>query len=212
MRWKVISREARRLCIEAWPGFFFLLVGSGALLIPMGISRDTHHGMVLGSLVLQFFGLSIATYGLRRRGILFDRDAPWTATWKWIKSIKRIFQQPKGVEVEVEATVSLSGGSTAEVIISAGKRSLDERVEEIEKQIKELKEAVRKIRIEMSGKIQEVNKAFEVARNQQLKELRELKAQLDRSAVGSFPWEWVGLGWLLVGVLFHIIAELIEGV
>lgn len=203
--------ECRRLWDEARPGLLFVLVLASSLWLPHWILADAASGILMGSLILQLSGLLTAAYGLRRRGLLFDRVAPWTATWNWAKSIERVFRTPTGKTVEIDTVFTASGGSGSVVAVSAsGQKTLERRVDELEERTKKLKEADGKLRDDMTAKIRET-RAFQSTESAQFRtEVGEIQAKLDRTAVGSFPWEWVGLGWLVAGVTFRIVTELLR--
>ena len=202
--------ECRRLLIDAWPGLLFLSVLALSLWLPSRLLGDVASGILIGSLILQFSGLLTAAYGLRKRGVLFDRVPPWTATWNWVRSIKRVFHKPKAVTVEVDAALTAMGGSGVGVTVSAGQKTLEQRIDELEKRIEQLREADRKLRKDMTAKIRAVRDFLTTESKELRTELREVQAKLDRSAVGNFPWEWVGLGWLVAGVSFRIVAEFLR--
>ena len=195
------------MLIEAWPGLLFLSVLALSLWLPSLLLGDTASGVLIGSLILQLSGLLTAAYGLGKRGILFDRVPPWTAIWNWAGSIKRVFRKPKVVTVEVDAALTAMDGSGVGVTVSADQKTLEQRVDELEEQVERLREADRKLREEMTAKVREVRNLLTAESTQLRTELREVQAKLDRSAVGNFPWEWVGLGWLVAGVSFRIVAE-----
>jgi len=200
--------QLRRRTVEAGPGVLFLGVWAVGLWVPLRLMGDPRSGLIVGSLLLQTCGLLAAVYGLRQKGILFDRDSPWIAAVKWFKSLRLIFVRPTPVHATLNAGFGRISGKGLGAAVAAGPLPLEERVQELEKAVEELKKADRKLRSEVMGRISEVVEQFGKETAEVRSELLAVRDQLDRSAVGNFPWEWVGVGWLLIGVISRLGVEI----
>lgn len=199
-------REARRIIGDSAPFALFLSIPILTLIPPLllrnRIPGDLAELYLTLGLSLQLLGVMLTAGALLKKARGYEIRTPGQKFFEALKLIPSIFRKPR----IQQRTAGSSAGASASIgitTIGEGYSSLEGRIVAVERQMRKLdkslnslREDVERMHGEVSGQIKALDRRMVESQHKE----RSIK-------VDSFDFEWVGVGWVILGIISTVVAE-----
>ena len=101
----------------------------------------------------------------------------------------------------------MTGTGSAAESLTVGPLSLEQRVEALERRAEDAEKAMKELGRKHREDIQTLARETGEIRRHASQELKAFKDQVETGLVDGTPWEWVGVSWILLGILAALVAE-----
>jgi len=187
---------------NAWPLWLALagVVVAGG--IGILLSTDPWSRVRYAGTFLQVFGLGTVAFGLSQVRRSFGRPSLLSKALEWFRQIQAAFKPPKHVTVEAKAAGLSIAAGRPRVFVTAGPTTpLDERVALLEQNLRRLQDEFDAHEERITKELRTVNEALTREHQARETEARRISTQLENFAVGGLHLEFIGVFWLVLGVL-----------
>jgi hypothetical protein len=151
---------------------------------------------------LQFSGLVTVAIGISQLRRMFGKTPVLECVGNWFRRLVGIFRKPVTGYANVSQGGAVGGGTGFVTTFTASsKLKLKERVERLEKELKNLKEDHSNKLRDLSCNLSRVETLVHDEGNKRQTGDADISKKLEEVAVGGIHLEMVGLVWLLLGML-----------
>ncbi len=193
-----------QLLREPIPLYVFAGVVLGAWAAATHVTPQSGSPIRLASPILQLAGLVVAVGALAAKGTLFGRSHPIAMARGWVR---RTFTPPREGAGSGAASPLVGAGSVTRagtLDVTVGHRTLEERIEQLDAKVVRLEQRAVAAQDERLRKDLYLENRIAQETDKIRRSLAEDHRRTRTMAVGSYTWEWVGLGWIFVGTLLAI--------
>lgn len=199
--------EARRFC----PTRFFVVVSVvfifGYLLPGTADDRVRYCG-----LALQVIGISIVAWGLRSRRRLFNLPSLWHNLSCYLRRFPRWGAKPQTIDIIGTGGFSVGGGGKVSGwIVIPPEASIKDRLAALEANVKSLKTEQAETAKELQEETRKRFEAVDSERRKRESAVIDIQSKLGTLGAGGLQLEWVGVFWLVLGVILATIPSEIAG-
>lgn len=175
----------------------------------LGKLGDTKDEIQVSGLILEFFGVVVVAYGIMRRAATFDGPTIFQKIRSYFESMpvfsKNIVLEPKSAALK--ATASAAGVSATGH--ASGHKTVEARLDSIEAQLRSIRGDFKTHVGNLRELDQKTTRQMQDIRTQ----IEEIRGSLKSvSGVEELDIEYMGIAWVLVGLVLASIPELLVGV
>jgi hypothetical protein len=145
----------------------------------------------IAGLFLQWAGLLVVAFGLRRTRKDFQETVFFQSVQRWFKDNRRFYRRARSGDLNIGL-----GSVTATASVGSVASSFEQRLDMLEENVSQLDE-----------KTEKQKRALEAERQNREASDKEIKALLKRALAGGLHWERTGLSWLFLGVGLSTIPQ-----
>lgn len=153
--------------------------------------------------MLQLFGLALVAKGLSDARVLFGRPPLTASIRRWfVRLWSALFRPPRTATLQADlgATLGLSGDLSLRKIPGSAS-TLEQRVEALERNLKELESEMRRDLDGFREHVGQIRTDVHREVRDRTDADRQIARRIEEFAVGGLHLEFVGMVWLLFGTL-----------
>jgi hypothetical protein len=197
---------------DGWPTWLAIAGLGVAFVIGCAGSSNTSAKVRYAGTALQVLGLSTVAVGLHQVRRLFGTESILQKLQGWWTQVTSAFVAPKPTSVQgASIGISTVVGQAAAFQQATPATSLEGRVAILEANMNGLRELLDAKEQTLRGDIFALGKKTERESQTRASENREIKHTMQELAIGGLHLEFVGLLWLVLGVLGTSIPDEIAG-
>jgi hypothetical protein len=193
----------------AWPVWLFVIGTLIAIGLGAALASSTADSVRYAGTILQGLGLATVAVGLGEMRRLFGRRSLIQSALRWLRDLRAIVSHP--------TILNLHGVASGDMAVLRGDLSL--RIgappnATIDQRVAALEADLANYRKEVEGRIAGINRKIDAVVQSVHDEASQRRAAIDATqskiesvAVGGLHLESMGLGWLLMGVVFTSIPS-----
>ncbi len=161
-----------------------------------------------GGMVLQLFGVGLVASGLHDLRVKFKQPTIGDRINRFFQRLRSALAAPKSVSIELGPVEihSMAGELKAELSAAPG-ASLEDRVTKLEKDLKTLRDQMNTKEQQLRLEINETKECMEKENRARHEADNEINQTIQELAVGGLNLEFVGVIWLVVGIVTTSIPD-----
>jgi hypothetical protein len=211
--WDAIKTRARfaKISLHEWRAFLWFAVLLALFALPYGFSSPGVSRVQWQGMLFQWAGVSIVAWGLadtRRR--VFGKEALLKELWSRLQRLSYIIKPPPPITGSLGA---IELGDSA-LIANAQVRvnvtgTLDERIADLTENLRRIDETLSVLQQEIRRVENQTADRIDSEQSERQTEDQSIRTVLEKAIVGGIHLEFAGVGFLLVGILFTSVPDLV---
>ena len=205
---------SRHVFVDGQPGWYTLLGLLAAWWVPLWLfTTNPEVHMRWTGMLLQIGGVGTVAWGLSKTRQLFDQLGIWESIVSWVAAIPEQVRAPTAVSASgsmKSALGSLSAG--AQVHSSQDDKSLEEKVSWLLNEVKRLENLIDDIRSEGKERKKKLEDQIEEEASERESADEDISQQIEEVAIGGLHLEFMGVVWLVVGIVLSSFPVVLGGV
>jgi hypothetical protein len=200
-------REAWAVLVEAKPVGILLAGFIGAWSVG-GLRSDPSAAAMTMAGLLELAGLGLVFWDLVVRPGEFSTPGIWHNLRDWFRRLVAALRKPPPAVLDIHGASHGHSADSADVTVRLqGNATFDERLEHLQLQVEGLEARFREARKELSRDVQNLRDEIAAERKARDGSFAAIQARVKNMAIGNLRWEWVGAGWVLVGIVLGTVPE-----
>jgi hypothetical protein len=189
----------------AWPAGLFIAVVAAGVMVAWGtwaLGADLADSIRYSGTAVQICGLLTIAKGLRDLRRWFRQPPALKRIKDWFAELASALKKPQKTTVTPAPVVMKVGVGGGRVISKpSGEAGLSERVAYLERELEHLRSEVRPQMKQNRRRIEEVRSELKREGSHRQKDMQSTKQLIEEISIGGLHLEWVGLLWLLLGLI-----------
>jgi hypothetical protein len=207
-------RLSRHVFVEGQPGWYTLLGLFAAWWIPLWlftINPEAH--MRWTGMLLQIGGVGTVAWGLSKTRQLFNQPGIWESIVSWVAAIPDQVCAPTAVSASISEMIpGPSMSAHGQVRASHEDKSLEEKVSWLLHQVEKLENRMEDLRREGRQREKQLEVLIEEEASERESADENISQQIEEVAIGGLHLEFMGVVWLVVGIVLSSFPVVLGGV
>ena len=200
-RWRLAARwhNTRVVLVDAWPAGVFVLGVLVAGAIGWLFRQTPSTAIAVAGVILQWQGLAVVAWGMVRLRQRFKHPGPgWF--WRLVNALRR----PRDITIQLTGVgaMSATGHATVSAVGSVANPTIEQRLNAVEATVTQLRTDLIEKTQAITTSVDAVKHGVQREAEERAAAIRDVLRQLEDVSAGGLYLQSIGLGWLIVGVLF----------
>jgi hypothetical protein len=206
--WLVITKGAAPFWIAAGG-----LLVSGILGKVLGARAGVSVEILYAGTLLDFFGLLLVAQGLSETRKQFGQPSLFGRVRQWLRLLADTFRGKEHTSIATATgRLNIRTGPVNLKFGAADNATIEQRVQLLEQNLDRLSEEHRKMIERNETQLAAINQTLQQERQERTAGETRLSRQIEDLAVGDFHYEVIGIVWLLFGIIFTNIPDVVANV